>query len=43
VSLRNWINCGGRRGECQRDTFYVWDMPPEIAQGDIARSQFYGG
>ena len=22
---------------------YVWDIPPEIAQGDVARSQFYGG
>jgi len=43
VSLRNWATCGGVRNECQRDTFYVWEIPPEIAQGDVARSQFYGG
>jgi len=43
VSLRNWIACGGRRNDCQRDTFYVWEIPPEIAQGDVARGQFYGG
>ena len=43
VSLRNWAACGGVRNECQRDTFYVWEIPPEIAQGDVAHSQFYGG
>src|SRR5882724_13585567 len=43
VSLRNWAACGGVRNDCQRDTFYVWEIPPEIAQGDVARSQFYGG
>jgi hypothetical protein len=26
-----------------RDTFYVWQIPPEVAQGDVARSQFLGG
>src|SRR6267143_40992 len=39
VSLRNCAACGGVRNECQRDTFYVWEIPPEIAQGDVARSQ----
>ena len=43
VSLRNWVACGRVRSDCQRDTFYVWEMPPEIAQGDVARSRFYGG
>jgi hypothetical protein len=43
VSLRNWIAGGGRRTDFQRDTFYVWEMAPEVAQGDLARSQFYGG
>ena len=43
VSLRNWVAGGGPRDDFQRDTFYVWDIPPEIAQGDVARSQFYGG
>jgi hypothetical protein len=44
VSLRDWVGCGGAvRNDCQRDTFYVWDMPPEIAQGDVGRSRFYGG
>jgi len=45
LCLRNWINGGGGRNDngYQRDTFYVWQMPPEVAQGDVARSQFYGG
>jgi hypothetical protein len=45
LCLRNWISGGGARdgGGYQRDTFYVWDIPPEIAQGDVARSRFYGG
>jgi hypothetical protein len=45
VSLKNWIAGGGGRfgSDFQRDTFYVWDIPPEVAQGDVARSQFYGG
>jgi len=43
VSLRNWVAGGGPRNDFQRDTFYVWEIPPEIAQGDVARSQFYGG
>jgi hypothetical protein len=44
VSLRNWIAGGNRNaGDYQRDTFYVWEMAPEVAQGDVARSQFYGG
>ena len=44
VSLKNWIAGGNRFGsDFQRDTFYVWQIPPEVAQGDVARSQFYGG
>jgi hypothetical protein len=43
VSLRNWVMGASQRNDFQRDTFYVWDIPPEIAQGDVARSQFYGG
>src|SRR6516225_6118407 len=45
LCLRNWIAGGGGRNDSgyQRDTFYVWQMPPEVAQGDVARSQFYGG
>jgi len=45
VCLRNWIAGGGIRNDSgyMRDTFYVWDIPPEVAQGDVARSQFYGG
>jgi len=26
-----------------KDTFYVWLIPPEIARADVARSAFYGG
>jgi hypothetical protein len=43
VSLRDWVSGGGPRDGFMRDTFYVWDIPPQIAQGDVARSRFYGG
>ena len=45
MSLRDWVAGGGVRncGGYERDTFYVWEIPPEVAQGDVARSQFYGG
>jgi hypothetical protein len=45
VTLRNWITGGGARlqNDFQRTTFYVWQIPPEVAQGEVARSQFYGG
>jgi hypothetical protein len=45
LCLTNWIAGGGGRNDAgySRNTFYVWQIPPEIAQGDVARSQFYGG
>ena len=45
VTLRNWIAGGGPRlqNDFQRTTFYVWQIPPEVAQGEVAGSQFYGG
>jgi hypothetical protein len=45
LCLQNWIAGGGGRSESnfQRDTFYVWQIPPEVAQGYVARSLFYGG
>ena len=45
VCLRNWITGGGGKNDSSfaRDTFYVWDIPPEVAQGYVARSRFYGG
>jgi hypothetical protein len=49
VSLRQWVAGGGGGGDgggesgFGRDTFYVWLIPPEVAQGDVARSRFYGG
>jgi len=49
VSLRAWITGGGGGGDgaggsdYDRDTFYVWLIPPEIARADVARSAFYGG
>jgi hypothetical protein len=33
----------GGGGDCTRDNFYVWTMPPEVAQAAVARSQFYAG
>ena len=44
VSLKNWIAGGNRFGnDFHRDIFYVREIPPEVAQVDVARSQFYGG
>ena len=45
LCLRNWVTGGSGRNDNSyaRDTFYVWEIPPEVAQGDVARSQFYGG
>ena len=45
LCLANWITGGGGRNDSgyARDTFYVWEIPPEVAQGDVARSQIYGG
>ena len=44
VSLKNWIANGNRfASDFHRDTFYLWQIAPEVAQGDVARSEFYGG
>ncbi len=44
VALKNWIAGGNRfASDFHRDTFYVWQIAPEVAQGDVARSEFYGG
>src|SRR5260370_42595121 len=34
---------GGGGGNCERYNFYVWTMPPEVAQAAVARSSFYAG
>jgi len=34
---------GGGGGDCQRANFYVWLIPAEVAQGDVARTPFFGG
>ena len=31
----------GGGGDCMRANFYVWIMPPEVAQAAVAGSQFY--
>jgi hypothetical protein len=44
VALKNWITDGNRfASDFHRDTFYVWQIAPEVAQGEVARSAFYGG
>jgi len=45
LCLANWIAGGGGKNDAgySRNTFYVWEIPPEVAQGDVARSRFYGG
>ena len=43
--LPSRVICGGGGrggdGDCMRNNFYVWTMPPEVAQVAVARSQFY--
>jgi len=51
VTLPSWISSGGGGGDeggggggdYNRDTFYVWLIPAEVARGDVSRSAFYGG
>jgi hypothetical protein len=45
VCLQNFYGGGGARDSAgyQREAYFVWEIPPEIAQGDVARSQFFGG
>jgi hypothetical protein len=43
VSLQNWISGSNGKNDFQRDTFYVWNIVPQVAQADVARSRFYGG
>jgi hypothetical protein len=38
VSLRAWqLGVGGGESNFDRDTFYAWLIPPEVAQAEIAR------
>lgn len=49
-SLREWAaggaggsgDAGGGGGSYNKDTFYVWLMPPEVARADVAHSAFHG-
>ena len=47
VSLTNCIDSGSNRrassSEFSRPCFYVWNIPTQIAQADVARTPFYGG
>ncbi len=44
LPLANFIIDGNRfASDFHRVIYYVWQMPPEVAQGDVARSAFYGG
>lgn len=38
LSLSSWES-GGDRHSFKRDTFYVWLMPPQVAQAEIARDR----
>jgi len=50
VSLREWVtgggggsgDAGGGGSSYNKDTFYVWQIPPEVARAEVARSAFYG-
>jgi hypothetical protein len=44
VSLDNWNGGGGQSADTgySRPAFYVWLIPTEVAQRDVARSPFYG-
>jgi hypothetical protein len=39
-SLRSWVDCGRR---CQRDTFYAWLIPTQLARAQIGQSFYDGG
>ena len=40
VSLRAWeLGVGGDEANFDRDTFYAWLMPAEVAQSEIARDR----
>jgi hypothetical protein len=42
--LPSRVMCDGAgRGDCERNNFYVWTMPPEVAQAAVALSPFFGG
>jgi hypothetical protein len=45
--LPSRVICGGGGrggdGDCMRNNFYVWTMPPEVAQAAVAGSPFFGG
>jgi hypothetical protein len=46
VSLKDCIEGGGTRESSDRFSrpcFYVWNMPPQVAQADVGRTPFYGG
>lgn len=45
VSLTNCIEGGSNRraSDYSRPCFYVWNMPTQVAQADVARTPFYGG
>jgi hypothetical protein len=45
VSLTDCIAGGGgfRNYGYSRPCFYVWNMPPQVAQADVAHTPFYGG
>jgi hypothetical protein len=44
VSLTNCIEGGERTAsDFSRPCFYVWDMPTQVAQADVAQTPFYGG
>jgi len=44
VSTDNWISGGGQASDAgySRPTFYVWLIPPAVAQGEVAHSPFDG-
>jgi hypothetical protein len=47
VSSDNWITSGGSGdmgdNSMSRPTFYIWPIPSEVAQGDVAHTPFLGG
>jgi hypothetical protein len=46
VSLTDCIFAGGTRqssNRFERPCFYVWNIPAQVAQADVAHTPFYGG
>ncbi len=43
LPLRGWAAGGAKGSAWERDTFYTWNMLPQVAQAEMARTPIYNG